>query len=199
MPPTPVETADSLPTGEAEGNGVTPSKHKRTPGWPLHTTTGPSHLKGAGTGLFMAEKAKKNERIARYYGELIGPEEAEKRQAAGAQYIVRANAKQYLDAECYPNQRGRYANDGGARNNARISTTLNVCAITGLHWVSILARRAIPSGAEVLVPYGRSFRRAWKSSAPPAMAMLPGPSQHGNTDQAHAGYTIADEIGRAHV
>ena len=112
-------------------------------------------------GLFMCERARKDDRIARYYGELIGPEEAGKRRAAGAQYIMQANAQQFLDAAAYKNQRGCYANDGGTRNNARLSKTVNTCPVTGMHWVSILARKTIQPTREVCVPYGRDFKRPW--------------------------------------
>ena len=60
----------------------------------------------------------------------VGPEEAAARKAAGAQYIVRANAKQFLDAEAHPDQRGRYANDGGKQNNARIRFRMFVIEVS---------------------------------------------------------------------
>ena len=162
-----------LPTGEQAGTVVTTGAHKRTSGWVLHTYVQPSQLEGAGLGLFMREKAKKNDRLARYYGELIGPEEADRRKAAGAQYIVRANSKQYIDAQGYPQQRGCYANDGGPRNNARIATTVNKCATTGECWVSVLARKGIKPDGEVYVPYGVGYNRPWRRAASPAMAMRP--------------------------
>ena len=161
-----------LPTGEHEGPAPTPSARKRTKGWALHTEVKASQISGAGLGLFMLETAKAGERVARYYGELLGPKEAAIRKAAGSQYILRANSKQFIDAAAHPDQRGRYANDGGKNNNARIATTVNTCPITGMHWVSITARKRIRAGDEVLVPYGRSFERPWRAKAAPAMAYM---------------------------
>ena len=186
------------PTGEHEGTDNTPSEHKQTKGWTLHTEVRPSLLEGAGMGLFMCERAKKGERIARYYGELIGPEETKRRRETGAQYILRASSKQFLDAEAYIHQRGRYANDGGRKNNARISTVVNKCPVTGLHWVSILARKTILPGQEVYVPYGRDFKRPWRMThtAPAMMAVqLPG-DQPSHADGASAPW-VADAIARA--
>ena len=123
-----------------------------------------------GLGLFMSEKAKRNDRLARYYGELIGPAEANRRRAAGAQYIVRVNSNQYIDGEGYPQQHGRYANDGGRKNNAHIGTSINKCESTGTHWVSILARKSIKAGHEVYVPYGRNYPRSWRNETKPEIS-----------------------------
>ena len=121
-------------------------------------------------GLFMVEKARPGERIARYYGELIDAVETARRRANGAQYIVRINSNQFIDAGNHKNQRGCYANDGGRDNNAKISVgpTPNRCPVTGEYWVSITAKRAIKAGAEVFVPYGRDYKRPWRAA--PAMA-----------------------------
>jgi hypothetical protein len=167
-----------LPTGEHAGTTITPTTHKRTRGWTLHTEVKPSLLCNAGKGLFMRERAKPKDRIARYYGELIGPAEATARIAAGAQYIVQANSKQFIDAARYMCQRGCYANDGGKKNNAKIATTVNRCDVTGEYWVSIIAKKTIKTTAEVYVPYGRSFARPWRKEAAPAMACNPMGHQH---------------------
>ena len=148
-------------------------------------------------GLFTCERVKKDERIARYYGELIGPEETARRRAAGAQYIVRANSKQFLDAEAYVRQRGRYANDGGVLNNARISTTVNTCPVTGMHWVSILTRRTIQPGREIYVPYGRDFKRSWrKKKANPAMMVTPIRQEESDTPHTDTASMMRQALGR---
>ena len=164
----------TLPTGAHWGPPPTPWKHKNTAGWTLHTEVRPSQIPGAGDGLFVREKAKKDDRIARYYGELIGPEEAARRRANGAQYLVEANSKQWIDAAEFKQQQGCYANDGGKANNARISTKVNRCGVTGVHWVSVLARKSIKAEGEVFVPYGSDFKRPWRTKTTPvrpAMAM----------------------------
>ena len=171
----PARERKRLVTGEQAGELPTSNAHKGTRGWTLHAEVRPSHIPGAGDGLFVKEKAKKGERIARYYGELIDAEEAEKRIKAGAQYIVQANAKEFIDAQDYPQQRGRYANDGGIRNNAKIATKINKCPDTGEYWVSILAKKTIQPNSEVYVPYGHKFRRAWAQTPLPAMAAREAP------------------------
>ena len=62
----------------------------------------------------------------------------------------------------------------------RLATTINTCASTGLHWVSVLARKTIPAASEVYVPYGKAFPRPWrKANTTPAMmiAAPPGDEQ----------------------
>ena len=159
-----------LVAGEQAGEPPTSNAHKATRGWTLHTEVKPSRIPGAGDGLYLRERAKSGERIARYYGELIDADEAERRAKAGAQYIVQANARQFIDARHYPEQRGRYANDGGPNNNAKIATKVNRCPDTGEYWVSILAKRTIQPDSEVYVPYGHKFRRAWAQPPPRARA-----------------------------
>ena len=148
-----------MPSGEHDGPPPTPSLHRRERGWTLHTCVKRSSIPGAGNGLWMCEKAKKGDRIARYYGELIGPEEAMLRKRAGAQYILRVNANQYLDGETFKNQQGCYANDGGpgtGRNHVKLAQgTPNRCPITGVHWVSITTKRTIGDGEKVFVSYGK--------------------------------------------
>ena len=91
----------------------------------------------------MRERACKDDRVARYYGELIGPQEAARRVAAGTRYIVQANARHFLDAEAVKNQRGCYANDNGPKNNAHIATKINTCPDTGMSWVSVTSTRKL--------------------------------------------------------
>ena len=188
--PMPVNTSTTtdhrrLITGEHEMAPPTPRAHKQTGGWTLSTEVRPSQITGAGNGLYTKEKAVKGDRVARYYGELIDAAEANKRKEAGAQYIVRVNSQQFLDAEHFPAQRGRYANDGGVRNNAKIATKLNQCPITKAYWVSIIAKRTIQPEHEVYVSYGRSFARAWKRTPNAAMAARPAETREPTPDDAH--------------
>ena len=60
-------------------------KQKRQPGYALHTTIKPSKIDGAGLGLFMLERAKKDDRVAIYSGRLITKEEADR---STSKYIV---------------------------------------------------------------------------------------------------------------
>ena len=84
-------TVTALPTAEYEDSGITTSRHKQVKGWVLYTEVRQSQLEGVGMDLFMLEKVKKNERVSRYYRELIGPTELEVRKSHGTEYIVRVN------------------------------------------------------------------------------------------------------------
>ena len=109
---------------------------RRQKGHALHTAVGPSTIPGAGEGLFLLEPAEKGNRVARYAGEVISHEEAEKRRAQGNVYIVQVNKSVCIDGSKEKEWKGKKVNYGGPRqeeNNARISRarTYNVCPDTG--------------------------------------------------------------------
>ena len=61
-------------------------KQKRSPAYALHTRVQPSGIEGAGLGLYMLEKAKAEERVAIYSGELLTKEQADR---SSSKYIVK--------------------------------------------------------------------------------------------------------------
>ena len=93
--------------------------------------------------------------MARYYSELIRPTEVETRKVKGVEYIV---SQQFLNTSEYKVQRGYYDNDSGDKNNSRLTTKLNKCEKSGLHWVSVMSLHNIQTDSEVCIPYGKSFK-----------------------------------------
>ena len=134
-------------------------KDKTQPMYPLNTEVKESKQKGAGLGLFMLEKAKKGERVAVYAGELITQEQADD---GRSEYVLKIKEDKLLDAEKVLGRKGRYICHAGpgTTSNARISGLRRVVKDpkTGKPCVSILAKRTIQPGEEILISYGKSWR-----------------------------------------
>ena len=81
-------------------------KQKRQQAYALHTTVKQSQIPGAGLGLFMLEKAKADERVAVYSGDLLTKEQAD---ASSSKYIVQVGSY-FLDGKDVKHAVGRYVN-----------------------------------------------------------------------------------------
>ena len=184
-------SVDPTPISDPDNNELTPKQiygdikvsskaEKRLPGYVLNTVVRPSTIPGAGLGLFLLETAHKNDRVAKYSGELISKEEAHRRHKNGNCYIMQINKRQALDASKDPQFKGKRINSGGReawRNNARIrcNGSYQICPTTGRKWVSIKADKTIPPYSEIFMPYGTSWK--WQSpqkdnNPAPAMAQV---------------------------
>ena len=150
--------------------GVAPSTkaEKRQPGYALKTEVRPSTIPGAGMGLFMCERARKGERIARYTGEIITTEEAQRRTS---QYILKVNASTAIDAEADMMCAGRWINTCKGKNNAKPNALgrLTKHQPTGKWYVSIEATKTIKPGEEIFMPYGKSFSIHAETTTPAMM------------------------------
>ena len=149
-------------------------KQKAQPMYALNTEVRDSKQKGAGKGLFMLEKAKAGDRVAVYAGEQITEEEAK---ARDSQYILRVREGVYLDAEKEMRRKGRFINHAGPGtvSNARISKAgrVSIDPKTKGPCVSIIARKVIMPGEEILIAYHDHSAWDWpwnkKADAAPQM------------------------------
>ena len=158
------------------------SKRKSTPKektrrmYTLNTLVYQSKQKGAGMGLFMLEKAKKGYRVAVYAGELITQKEANERDS---EYILYVKENTLLDENDVLSRKGRHICHAGpgTTSNARISGLRRVVIdpISRKPCVSILARKTIMQGEEILISYNKSWKWDWegREQAKPQMANKP--------------------------
>lgn len=115
-----------------------------------------SQLPNSGQGLFSAIAIEKDEIIAVFLGEMLSRKQAESRAAANNdKYFVSMVDGSIMDSmktDCF----AKYANDAEGfqsstfRNNCKIALDENdnVC---------LIATRAIKSGAEIFVSYGKKY------------------------------------------
>ena len=132
-------------------------KQKRTPAYALHTRVQPSKIDGAGLGLFMLEKAKAEDRVAIYSGDLLTKEQAD---SSNSKYIVQIG-KYYLDGRCTTHAVGRYANyapAGKANARLRAGTKPTWDPVKRRWWISIRAKKNIKPGEEIKIPYGQAYK-----------------------------------------
>ena len=105
----------------------------------------------------MLEKAKAEERVAIYSGELLTKEQADR---SSSKYIVKVG-KYYLDGRCTTHAVGRYANYAPAdKANARLraGTKPTWDPIKRRWWISIRAKKTIKPGDEIKIPYGQAYK-----------------------------------------
>ena len=114
-------------------------------------TIQPSHLSGAGWGLFAARNFKKNETVALYTGVISTvPIEGD--------YVLQVNSKRYIDAKKTSSSAGRYANDCLSSNQRQ-----GECAGNNVFYESqngrafLKAKKAIHAGDEVMPSYSRGY------------------------------------------
>ena len=132
-------------------------KQKRSQAYALHTRVQPSKIDDAGLGLFMLERAKAEERVAIYSGDLLTKEQADR---STSKYIVKVG-KYYLDGRCTSHAVGRYVNYAPAKDaNARLraGTKPTWDPIRRRWWISIRAKRPIKPGEEIRMPYGQAYK-----------------------------------------
>ena len=150
-------------------------KDKTQPMYALNTEVRASGQAGAGMGLFMLEEAKKGDRVAVYAGELIDKEEADKRDS---EYIMQIKEDVFLDAKDVLGRKGRFICHAGpgTTSNAKISAIRRVITDpkTKKPCVSILARKTIAPGAEILISYNKAWKWPWqqKGKAAPQMSSI---------------------------
>ena len=121
----------------------------------------PSHIPGAGKGLFTSKAIAKNTNIARYTGDVKTLTEYN---AKPSTYAVAISRKRVIDAASTQSAIGRYANDCRVANrraghcagpNARF-------VVNNRHDPPIIWLRStknIPAGSEIFVPYGAAYWR----------------------------------------
>ena len=144
--------------GPWQGVPSTP-KQKRQSAYALHTRVQESTIPNAGLGLFMLERARKKERVAVYSGTLLTKEEAA---ASNSMYIIEVNKnQQFLDGQDIAHAAGRYINyapysESNAVMGAGKSPSWD--DVKKRWWVSIFARKGIPAGEEIKMPYGSAYK-----------------------------------------
>ncbi len=130
----------------------------------------PSHIQGAGKGLFATREFDRGEKITDYKGDRLTRAQLEHRYPGNqlAQYAVRRTNDLYIDARDTSAGVARYANHAPqARTNAKLADTRPPGGPPG---VAIRAKRHIRPNQEVLVNYGRDYwdGRQNRPGAPPA-------------------------------
>ena len=143
--------------GPWQGVPSTP-KQKRQSAYALHTRVQESTIPNAGLGLFMLERARKKERVAVYSGTLLTKEEAA---VSNSMYIIEVNKNQFLDGQDIAHAAGRYINyapysESNAVMGAGKSPSWD--DVKKRWWVSIFARKGIPAGEEIKMPYGPAYK-----------------------------------------
>ena len=144
--------------GDGPWRGIpsTPAQ-KRQKAYALHTRVEKSQIPGAGLGLVMQERAKRDERVAIYSGDLFTKEQAE---ASNSKYIMQIGPY-YLDGEKVHHAAGRYVNYApAAEANARIraGTKPTWDDKNKRWWVSIKATKTIKPNEEITMPYGQAYK-----------------------------------------
>ena len=163
--------------GDGEWTGIpsTP-KQKRQKAYAIHTTVKQSKIPGAGLGLFTLEKAKPEERVAIYSGDMLTQEQAD---ASDSKYIVQVG-KYFLDGVNTMHTVGRYVNyapynKANARLRAGTKPTWDV--EKKRWWVSIRAKKNIKPDEELTMPYGQAYKGLTQQSKKPAPAMMQQPAK----------------------
>lgn len=123
----------------------------------------PSQISNAGQGLYTAVKIYKDEVIAIYNGEIIGPREVQKRieQNADQYFITRLDGK-ILDSknvECF----AKYANDAQALPNKHLKNNAYI-GIGSRNKICLIAKKNIQAGEEIFCSYGASYWRKHKKN-----------------------------------
>lgn len=116
----------------------------------------PSRIPHAGMGLFTAIPLQRGDVIAVFQGERLSAPEAKRRAAANADaYFVTLLDGSTLDSmhtECF----AKYANDAEGPGNSRLRNNA-VITLDDEDRPCILATRAIKTGGEVFVGYGKAY------------------------------------------
>jgi uncharacterized protein len=114
-----------------------------------------STIPGSGKGLFTKKFIPKGTRILEYTGRVSTWKEAKHEDGDNA-YIYYVTRNHVIDAKANKKSLARYAND--ARGLTRVKGITNNCEYIeeGNH-VFIHAKRDIPAGSEILVPYGPEY------------------------------------------
>lgn len=114
-----------------------------------------STLPGAGKGLFTKHFIPKGTPIVEYKGKITSWKEVEHNNGENG-YIYYVKRSHVIDASSFPKELARYAND--ARGITRMKGVNNNAEYVeeGVR-VFILAKKDIPAGSEILVPYGKEY------------------------------------------
>ena len=121
----------------------------------------PSHIPGAGKGLFTLKSIARNANIAKYTGDVKTLAEYD---ASPSGYAVAINRNRVVDAASTQSALGRYVNDC-RRANRRAGHCAGPNArfvVNNRHDPPIIWLRAtknIPAGSEIFVPYGAAYWR----------------------------------------
>lgn len=127
--------------------------------------TSPSHIPGAGLGLFTAISIYAGEHIARYTGRVLTDAVSDQLIAEGKDdYFLLLPDGRILDAGGDTKCAAAYAND--AAGPVRIGRRNNACfdAVTQTHIV-LLATRNIKAGEEIFCTYGARYWKKRKTAA----------------------------------
>jgi len=142
-----------------------------------------STIPGAGRGLFLKEKAKHGEPIARYSGKLMSRAEA---MASKSKYIVQVSKDKFLCADGEEEWEGKMANCARKAKrvcNARFQANgkINYCEVSNRYWIKIYAVGEIEAGDEVLPDYNKEF---WQDEDGTSVeASLPTPTSNYKTEE----------------
>jgi uncharacterized protein len=123
-----------------------------------------SQLPNAGKGLHTAVTLFKDEVIAVFKGEILSPQEVNKRvQNQNDLYFIAMLDGTIMDSmhtECF----AKYANDAAAYQPKVFNNNSSIC-ITEEQEVCLIATRKIKPGEEIFCSYGKRY---WKKHATPA-------------------------------
>lgn len=120
-----------------------------------HLTIKRSRIPGAGKGLFTKTAIARGTRIVEYKGHRITWKAAQQQPHFNG-YVYYLKRSLVIDAKNYVSTFARYAND--ATGITRVEGLKNNCRYEeDGEKVFIVARKAIPAGSEILVPYGREY------------------------------------------
>jgi SET domain-containing protein len=120
-----------------------------------HLVVKKSTIPEAGKGLFTKVAVPKGTRILEYKGRITTWKEVDHKGGANG-YIYYVKRTHVIDAGSDKRVLARYAND--ARGLTRVTGVVNNCEYLeeGLK-VYIVAKKDIPAGGEILVPYGKEY------------------------------------------
>lgn len=119
-----------------------------------HLQVKTSTLPGAGKGLFTKVDIPKGTIIIEYKGRVTTWDKV--KDNAHNAYIYYISSRHVIDAEPFPKEIARYAND--ARGLTRLKGTSNNCVYERIgRQVFVRAAKDISAGSELLVSYGKGY------------------------------------------
>lgn len=110
----------------------------------------PSKIPDAGVGLFATKPFKKGEKVTRYTGK-------EYSEYVKGPYVLQIHGNRYVDSAATNNAAGRFVNDCRGRNREHCSGNNARFSGSASGVMNIKATKKIKPGAEVYVPYSRSY------------------------------------------
>ena len=122
-----------------------------------------SQLLNAGKGLFTAIPIYKDEIIAYYGGEILSPEEVEKRINNQKDHyfinLLDGNTLDSINSNCF----AKYANDAKGFTTSNFKNNANI-SLDEEQKVCLIASKNIKAGDEIFCSYGKKYWSKYKKS-----------------------------------